>query len=159
MAIEPFAIGTILNDRYEVLDRLGRGGFATVLKVKNREVDQVVALKLTTGLGEIATRFEKEIRCLEQLKISGVIPILDFELLHNPPFFTMPLADATLEEKGDQIRQDELAILEVFKNICAPLIQVHAQNICHRDRLPRRLPGTHHASGTAMPPTHHNRGR
>ena len=139
MSFDAFPVGTLFNDRYEVLGRVGAGGFGTVLKVRDQEKDQIVALKLTTSFGEDLVRFEREIRLLEKLRDKGIVPILDFELRHTPPFYVMPLADATLEDRAEEMRKDEQTILNVFKEICHPLEAVHAQGVYHRDLKPSNV--------------------
>src|SRR5216683_1414815 len=60
------AVGAVVAARYEVQGRLGIGGMGVVYKVRDRLLDEVVALKVlrrdATGSDEMARRFRSEIR-------------------------------------------------------------------------------------------------
>jgi serine/threonine-protein kinase len=59
--IEPKRIG-----KYEILEEIGRGGFATVYKVRDPELDRIVALKVLhphwSNDPTFAARFRREAR-------------------------------------------------------------------------------------------------
>ena len=63
---DPF-MGRILAGRYEVLDLIGKGGFGVVFKVRDRKMEDVVALKVfdrrrftDTEAQEAIKRFRRE---------------------------------------------------------------------------------------------------
>jgi serine/threonine protein kinase len=59
-----FVLGAILEDRYEIVELLGKGGMGSVYKIYNRTVDEFMALKILSSDAaqdsDLVKRFEKE---------------------------------------------------------------------------------------------------
>src|SRR5881396_3081330 len=68
-----------LNEEYEILGELGRGGMAIVFKAKENELDRDVAIKvLPFSLAfdkEFVERFQREARTSAKLEHPNIIPI------------------------------------------------------------------------------------
>src|SRR5881394_4513454 len=68
-----------LNEEYEILDELGRGGMAIVFKAKEKQLDREVAIKvLPFSLAfdkEFVERFQREARTSAKLEHPSIIPI------------------------------------------------------------------------------------
>src|SRR5947207_14515319 len=68
-----------LNEEYEILDELGRGGMAIVFKAKEKQLDREVAIKvLPFSLAfdkEFVERFQREARTSAKLEHPNIIPI------------------------------------------------------------------------------------
>ena len=54
--------------KYEILEELGRGGFATVYKARDTILGRVVALKVLAGDAEFIARFKQEVRAVAVLE-------------------------------------------------------------------------------------------
>lgn len=136
-----FSIGYIIDDKYEVVDHVGTGGFGTVLKVKQLEDEQVVALKycLADSDSEDYERFCKEIAALERLYADNIIRIMDFETSGTPPYYVMPLAEASLVDTAALLRDSETALLAIFKQICNGVRNLHDRGCFHRDIKPSNV--------------------
>src|SRR5512136_2512140 len=67
--------------KYELLEELGRGGFAVVYKARDVELDRIVALKvLRPALGDdpgFVARFKQEARAAAGLKHPNVVMVYD----------------------------------------------------------------------------------
>ena len=97
--------------QYEVLDKLGSGGFAHVYKVEHPIDGEVLALKWLFRKSdfdvrsrpyyeEIQRRFIEEARILRRLKdVRGVINIYSLETYEGRPFYTMELMGESLADR------------------------------------------------------------
>src|ERR1700733_11878887 len=69
-------VGTIIDEKYEVLSLLGRGGMGTVYHVRHRLLGKEMALK-TFHRGEISqeawTRFQREARAIAKLTHANIV--------------------------------------------------------------------------------------
>src|SRR6185295_10620720 len=87
--------GTIIKDRYEIVQSLGEGGFATVFRAQDRELGRAVAIKFLkvsqfVKAGDFE-RFQREARLLAPLHHRNIVSIYAFELAQNDgtPFIVM----------------------------------------------------------------------
>lgn len=73
--------GTVLGERYEIIQLLGEGGMGAVYKAKDRAVDRFVALKVIRSElafhPEILQRFKQELVLARQITHKNVIRIFD----------------------------------------------------------------------------------
>ena len=68
-----FDIMDLIDDRFRVQDELGRGGMGVVLRVLDRNSDEVVALKYCPiGDPEIKRRFAREVRVMSSIQHHNV---------------------------------------------------------------------------------------
>src|SRR5215469_3398622 len=80
-ASEEIQVGTILAERYEILQLLGQGGMGAVYKARDAELDRIVALKLIrpelAKNPDILRRFKQELILARQVTHKNVIRIFD----------------------------------------------------------------------------------
>ena len=77
--------GTVFDGRYEILSKVGEGGFAVVYKARQTSTDQIVALKLlrshrvaALSLADIElARFEREMRLIGKLQHPHIVRLID----------------------------------------------------------------------------------
>src|SRR5438105_4596749 len=89
--------------RYELLAVLGRGGFATVYRARDRSLDRDVALKVLRPQiaedPEAHARFLNEARRIAQLHHPNIITVYDVGEEDDVPYFTMEVIEGrTLAE-------------------------------------------------------------
>ena len=76
MASSPKLVG-----KYEILEELGRGGFAVVYKARDMELDRLVALKvLRPALSDdpdFVARFKQEARAAARLQHPNIVTVYD----------------------------------------------------------------------------------
>src|ERR1700686_1070239 len=74
-------VGSILADRYEILQLLGEGGMGAVYKARDRELDRLVALKVIrpelAGHPSILQRFKQELILARKITHRNIIRIYD----------------------------------------------------------------------------------
>jgi len=130
----------IIKDRYEIIEKIGDGGWGAVFRVRDLSKNQTLALKIC--LAEEATaqkRFIREVKLLENLKHKNVIPILDSQLEGELLFYVMPLAKKNLLELTPALLSDEYQSLEVFMEVLRGVYHLHKQGILHRDIKPNNI--------------------
>ena len=75
--------GTVLGDRYEILQMLGIGGMGAVYRAKDRELDRLVALKVIrpdlANNPNIIERFKQELILARQVTHRNVIRVFDLD--------------------------------------------------------------------------------
>jgi eukaryotic-like serine/threonine-protein kinase len=136
----------MLDDRYELLRRIGAGGTAVVWAALDHRTSGEVAVKLLhpelVMQKKNRMRFEREARVLEKLDHPNIAKLLDHRLDHGTPYFVLELLGGTrLADKigahatSDRPMQLEL-VLQIFGEICAGVSYAHDNGILHRDLKP-----------------------
>ncbi len=132
-------------EHYEILDRLGAGGFGTVFKVKDPRYAQPLALKLSRDPvrgHDAAARALREVTVLRQLSSPYVVGILDAGLNRDGHIFVlMELLDGKpLDEFHDfSNRLDPKWSCHIVYQGCLGLREAHAQGVVHRDLKPANI--------------------
>jgi tRNA A-37 threonylcarbamoyl transferase component Bud32 len=136
-------IGSILEDRYQIIERIGRGAMGAVYRAKQLKVDRDVAVKiLKSELSEdasIVNRFQNEARILSQLRHPNTIRLFDFGSTEDGSLYLVCelLRGQPLASLGTP--QPVLRTLRILKEICDALVEAHAQGIVHRDLKPSNV--------------------
>ncbi|QNK72196.1 serine/threonine protein kinase [Variovorax sp. PAMC28562] len=134
---------------YTKIKELGRGGFGCVWEVED-ETHQHLALKQflpgnelqiaidkgVFSLDSVKARFRREVKYQSQINSKNVVKILDHDLDADEPWFVMPLANGTLKEKIDLIRQSVGDPTDALFDVLAGLEDIHKHGIVHRDLKP-----------------------
>ena len=135
----------ILNDRYEMQQRIGRGGMADVYLARDVLLDRLVAIKVL--FPEFATdpafveRFRREAQSAANLNHPNIVSVYDWGRSNNTYFMAMEyvpgrtLADA-LRDIGP-ISATKAA--EVGIEVAAALSFAHRNNVVHRDIKPGNI--------------------
>jgi serine/threonine-protein kinase len=137
--------GSVFAGRYEVLSVLGQGGMGAVFRVRDRELDAEVALKLLTaplpGADAGATALRQEIRLARMITHANVVRVHDFGESSGSRFLTMEyVPGTTLRELLDRKSALDLApALQIAKQICRGLVAVHRAGIVHGDLKPQNV--------------------
>ena len=143
---EPPLIGDLAPHfpEFDFLELIGKGGMGAVYKVRQRDLDRVVALKiLPPGIGEspeFSARFTREARALAKLNHPGIVTIHEFGQQDGLHFIVMEFVDGVnlghLMKNGRVSPREALAIVP---QICDALQYAHDQGIVHRDIKPENI--------------------
>lgn len=138
-------VGSVLAQRYEILQVLGRGGMGAVYKARDREVDHVVALKVIrpdlAGNASILERFKQELVLSHQVTHRNVVRIYDLGDAAGTKFITMEyiegsdLRSIVLEKK--KFTPEEA--VDVMSQVCRALEAAHGVGVIHRDLKPQNI--------------------
>ncbi|MFN8529853.1 MAG: protein kinase [Anaerolineae bacterium] len=137
--------------KYEVIERLGRGGMAEVYRAYHPSLDRFVAIKVLHPFladdPEFKNRFEREARNIARLKHPNIVQVYDFEndSEHENYYMVMELIEGptlkdrvtAMPEKGDLLPLKEA--LRIVRESASALAYAHAQGMIHRDVKPANL--------------------
>ncbi|NDJ75896.1 MAG: protein kinase [Chloroflexi bacterium] len=137
--------------KYEITDRIGRGGMAEVYRGYHASLDRYVAIKLLHPFladdPEFKDRFENEARNVAKLKHPNIVQVYDFEYDAEGEsyYMVMELIDGpTLKDRlfeltsaADQIQLAEA--IRITKSSAEALAYAHQRGMIHRDVKPANL--------------------
>ena len=138
-------IGKMLDNRYEILERIGTGGMAIVYKAKCHRLNRLVAIKiLKSDLAqneEFRRRFNAESQAVAQLSHPNIVSVYDVSRGGDTEYIVMELIDGiTLKqymEKRGQLNWRES--LHFITQIMRGLSHAHSRGIIHRDIKPQNI--------------------
>lgn len=137
--------GGRLDDRFELMGELGRGGMGVVHRAKDLRLGRFVALKFLpedVERGSTLHRlFQREARAAAALSHAGIVTVYDVGELDGREFIAMELVegrtlDRVLDEDGPLPLPDALDVME--KALVA-LEYAHGKSVIHRDLKPANL--------------------
>jgi serine/threonine-protein kinase len=133
--------GTVLAGRYEILDVLGAGGMGTVTRAHDRELDEIVALKILHGTFVDVAAFRSEVKLARRVTHRNVARTFELGEHHGIRFITMELVRGEslariLERRGALPAEEAVPILA---GVCEGLAAAHAVSIVHRDIKPENV--------------------
>jgi tetratricopeptide (TPR) repeat protein len=143
--MKAFEPGTMLADRYEVVQLLGEGGMGAVYKARDRELDRVVALKTIrtelAGSAEMLARFKQELILARQITHRNVIRIYDLGEAAGMKFITMEFVEGDdlrtiLRDKGKFTPEEAVTTVQ---QVCRALEAAHTEGVIHRDLKPQNI--------------------
>jgi serine/threonine-protein kinase len=138
--------GSLFGGRYDVLGTIGKGGMGVVYRAHDRQLDEVVALKVLRSevLKDDPTlldRFKQEIKLARRITHRNVLRTHDFGDSDGTPYISMEyLEGVTLK---DLIRgKGALPLpvgLRIAKQMCLGLEAAHHEGVVHRDIKPQNM--------------------
>jgi serine/threonine-protein kinase len=138
-------IGKMLDNRYEILEKIGNGGMATVYKAKCHVLNRYVAIKILrdefTTDTEFIKRFNTEAQSAASLTHPNIVSIYDVGNEDNLYYIVMELIQGkTLKEiiNEDGILSWKWSV-NIAIQIASALETAHKHNIIHRDIKPHNI--------------------
>ena len=138
-------IGTLLDNRYEILEVIGTGGMAVVYKARCNRLNRLVAIKvLKRELSqdeEFRRRFHAESQAVAMLSHPNIVSVYDVSHSNNLDYIVMELIEGItlkqyLEQKG---RLNWREALHFSTQIAKALEHAHSRGIIHRDIKPHNI--------------------
>ncbi|MCX6568215.1 MAG: protein kinase [Candidatus Aminicenantes bacterium] len=139
------AVGTVFAERYEVLAELGKGGMGVVYRVRDKKLDEEMALKVLkpeiAAHRETVERFMNELKFARKIAHRNVCKMYDLNEGEKIIFITMEYVKGQdlknlIRERG---KFTEKAALETAKQVCEGLAEAHALGVIHRDLKPQNI--------------------
>ena len=138
--------GKLLGGRYEIIEKIGNGGMATVYRATDKVLKRDVAVKILrdefTTDEEFIKRFEVEAQSAARLTHPNIVSIYDVGVEDNFNYIVMELIrgktlkEIILEEKGPLPWKWSV---NVAIQIASALETAHRNNIIHRDIKPHNI--------------------
>jgi eukaryotic-like serine/threonine-protein kinase len=141
---ESAIVGPIAG-RYDLGERIARGGMGIVYRAHDRLLNRTVAVKVMRGKymdrPDLLRRFMAEARINGKLQHPGVVPVYDIGTLTDArPFIAMKLIEGKtfsriLRERAGPA-DNQAHWLKVFEALCQTMAYAHQQGVIHRDLKP-----------------------
>jgi tetratricopeptide (TPR) repeat protein/predicted Ser/Thr protein kinase len=137
--------GSILSNRYEILELLGEGGMGAVYKARDNELDRIIGLKVIrpelARNPEILQRFKQELVLARQVTDRNIIRIFDLGEADGIRFITMEYVEGTslyqmLRERG---KLPVIEAVEIIIQVLTGLRAAHREGVIHRDLKPGNI--------------------
>ncbi len=144
-APDPY-IGTVVAERYRVLEKLGEGGMGVVYLAEHVVIEKRVALKILSDdfarKAELVARFMQEAKAASKIGHENIIDITDFgRTASGSVFFVMEYLqgrDLSQVIKNDGPMSAARARV-IVTQICRALLAAHQKGIIHRDLKPENI--------------------
>ncbi len=132
----------VYGNRYEIVDRIARGGMADVFRARDLLLDRLVALKLL--FPELSTseafveRFRREATAAANLSHPNIVSVFDWGRTDSSYFIVMELVDG--QTLGNLIRESGPLDIDHAAAICSDVASAldyaHRHGVVHRDIKP-----------------------
>ena len=138
--------GRLLGNRYEIIEKIGSGGMATVYKAKCHVLNRYVAVKILrdefTTDEEFIKRFEVEAQSAASITHPNIVSVYDVGVDGNLYYIVMELIkgktlkEIIVEEKGPLPWKWSV---NIASQIASALEIAHKNHIIHRDIKPHNI--------------------
>jgi|GEM_PF-1581306 len=131
--------------KYEIVDKLGEGGFGAVYLANNTRLKKRVALKVlhpqVASDEVLAAYFEREALALARLEHTHIVRVFDYDQIDGVSFIVMEYIDGTTL---DRLLRDQRAfaldeIVSIFRQLLSALGYAHENGVIHRDIKPSNI--------------------
>lgn len=146
-ALNEALVGERVDDKYAIEERLGSGGFGTVYRARQLQLDTPVALKVLKPVAgqdreESLSRFRSEGAAAFRVHHPNAVAVLDFAIwMDAVAYLVMDLVEGpSLEEELRRVRRFPVGrTAALLAPICEVLATAHAVGVVHRDVKPANI--------------------
>ena len=119
---------------YEIVKKIGEGGFGKIYKVKNKESGDIRAMKqiMKSKIPDIE-KFQNEIKILAMVDHPNIVRL--FEVIEDDKYFNLLQELCTGGELLSKVQKPlkEKEIAKIFNQIMSAIAYCHSKGIVHRD--------------------------
>lgn len=136
------APGQIIDERFRIIERLGRGGFGMVYKAEQLNLGREVAIKFIDGLwqanDETRERMQREALVLSELKHKNIVALYGCSACNEATYLVLELATgrSLAQALAEQENFSLPRVINIAEQVCQALQHAHNHGIIHRDLKP-----------------------
>ena len=142
LSLEP---GTVLDNRYRLIRRVGEGAFGIVMLVEDQMVKEQIILKFlnprVASDESVVKRFVHELRYARKITHENVIRIYDFITFNNA--YAISMEYFASHSLGVELKKgpftDRQRALRILQDIITGISVAHRANVVHRDLKPANI--------------------
>jgi serine/threonine-protein kinase len=140
--VDPRLASGTLADRYDILELLGTGGMGEVYRARDRELDELVALKvIRADLADepaLVERFRHEVKLARRVTHANVARTFELGHADGVVFCTMELIEGESLARRLASRRvlPAAEAVAIASAVCEGLAAAHAAGVVHRDIKP-----------------------
>lgn len=143
----PVRIGDVLNGRYQVVHKLGRGGFSTVWLAHDRKTGNDVALKILSSAGFAAEECKTHLRVAQRVQDRTRIVLcqdhfilnrIDSSSTHKYVVLVLPLRGPSLSTLLEDIKRPMTYRMSAAKQLLQAVLSIHSASLVHRGKSPKQ---------------------
>jgi serine/threonine-protein kinase len=137
--------GRLLNNRYQLLERFGLGGMATIYRARDTLLDRVVAIKILRQDKDrnpaFEQQFQHEARAAANLSHPNIVTVYDYGVDHGESFIVMEFVPGTdlkslLRKRGRFTVEEGIPLMV---QACAGIGYAHRAGLVHCDVKPHNM--------------------
>ncbi len=141
-----FRPGALVAGRYDIVEKIGRGGMGVVYRAHDRDLDETVALKiihpsLIPADETIVERFKHETRVARRLAHPNILKVFDLGSVGDVFYLSMEYLEGIDLKTQIQVH-GALSIadgIDVACQVAQGLAYAHASGVIHRDVKPHNI--------------------
>lgn len=136
--------GTIVDEKYEIISTVGSGGFGTVYRARQVQLDRIIALKTLAGSyvdEEMLMRFEREALVISTMQHKNLVTFYGYGIWRNVAYIAMEYLDGDSLERILRVsgRLEIPQTLDIMRQVCEALKCAHSNGVVHRDLKPTNV--------------------
>jgi serine/threonine protein kinase len=132
-------------DKYELVEKLGEGGFGVVYKARHRVTGHPVAIKILTTSAdahpEVALRFRREASIGNAIDHDNIVRAIDFGEVEGQPYMVLEFLDGLSLDEAVR-RQGPMPTARAARigvQVADALSAAHGHHVIHRDLKPENV--------------------
>ncbi|MBI3814484.1 MAG: serine/threonine protein kinase [Nitrospinae bacterium] len=140
---------------YEIVEKIGAGGMATVYKGIQTSLNRPVAIKVLSKMmtenKEVVERFKQEALIIARLTHPHIIHIIDRGIIEDMHYFVMDYIEG--KDFATIIKNKELdskRMVDIVVQVCKGLSYAHKNGVIHRDIKPANIIVDREGNGMLM---------